>query len=59
MGIFYVQNILDIMGEIVIDIFYWFKGYLKLIYIELDIRLLIIGDVIFKFILEKGNLKYN
>lgn len=47
------------MGEIIIDIFYWFKGYLKLIYIELDIRLLIIGDVIFKFILEKGNLKYN
>lgn len=59
MGIFYVQNILDIMGEIVIDIFYWFKGYLKLIYIELDIMLLIIGDVIFKFILGKGNLKYN
>lgn len=47
------------MGEIVIDIFCWFKGYLKLIYIELDITLLIIGDVIFKFILGKGNLKYN
>lgn len=47
------------MGEIATDISYWFKGHLKPIYIESDTRLPIIDDVIFKFILEKGNLKHN
>lgn len=47
------------MGEIATDISYWFKGHLKPIFIESDTTLPIIGDVIFKFILGKGNSKHN
>lgn len=54
-----MPRILGTMGEIATDISYWFKGHLKPIYIESDTTLPIIGDVIFKFILGKGNSKHN